>query len=381
MSKARNISNLFSASTDVSTDAEVTSAISTHSSAADPHSVYLKESDFAAAGKNKFLNADFSIWQRGSTHNSISPGAFTSDRWYHTWNGTGATRNVTRETFPSGTVLGGNNPQYFLRYNQSVAGTGGTYNVIVAQKVEDPRLFAGQTVTVSFWAKASASISIPFVAYWTYFGVGASGGNAGGGGYNLTMISENNTFSTSWTRYSYTFTMSSLSGVTIGSGAYGYFEIGGPLNSAFTADFWGFQIEQGPVATAFDTATENQALELAACQRYYQRIQGSGLGFTYFGTGSAQNTSLGYIQIPLKVSMRISPASVDSSALSTLWMENSGAVGASNISSITINPDGSSTHLLNLAVNMTSGTLTSGAFYRLLANNNSTAYLGISAEL
>ena len=373
MSKARNISNLFSASTDLSTDAEVTSAISTHSSAADPHSVYLKESDFAAAGKNKFLNADFSIWQRGSTHNSISPGAFTSDRWYHTWNGTGATRNVTRETFPSGTVLGGNNPQYFLRYNQSVAGTGGTYNVIVAQKVEDTRLFAGQTVTVSFWAKASTSISIPFVSYWTYLGVGASGGNAGGGGYNLTMISENNTFSTSWTRYSYTFTMSSLSGVTIGSGAYGYFEIGGPLNSAFTADFWGFQIEQGPVATAFDTATENQALELSACQRYYYRpgrFDGNGT-WTQYGVGFASSTTQVDIFVQHPVTMRTAPGFAQSSV--QIFDGNS-----------FINPSGlsitdSTPYNTNVRAAVTGATQFRP--YKLSNNNNPNAYIEFSAEL
>lgn len=37
MSKARNISNLFSGSTDAATDAEVVSAIANHASASDPH--------------------------------------------------------------------------------------------------------------------------------------------------------------------------------------------------------------------------------------------------------------------------------------------------------------------------------------------------------
>ena len=44
MSKARNISNLFSASTDVSTDAEVTAAIASHAALADPHTGYVLES-------------------------------------------------------------------------------------------------------------------------------------------------------------------------------------------------------------------------------------------------------------------------------------------------------------------------------------------------
>ena len=44
MSRIRDIANLFSANTNAATDAEVTSAINTHSSAADPHTAYILKS-------------------------------------------------------------------------------------------------------------------------------------------------------------------------------------------------------------------------------------------------------------------------------------------------------------------------------------------------
>ena len=83
MSRIRDIANILSANTDMATDAEVTSSIASHAAAADPHTVYLKESEFNAAGKNKIINGDFGINQR----------AFTSS----TGNGYGRSEEYTSE--------------------------------------------------------------------------------------------------------------------------------------------------------------------------------------------------------------------------------------------------------------------------------------------
>ena len=72
MSKARNISNLFSASTDVSTDAEVASAISTHSSAADPHTVYAPKSGPSFTG-TVLINTTSSGYPKLQVNNNTDP--------------------------------------------------------------------------------------------------------------------------------------------------------------------------------------------------------------------------------------------------------------------------------------------------------------------
>ena len=112
------------------------------------------------AGKNKIINGDFGIWARGTSFTSVpSTKTFTADRLYTQRDGTGATVDVSQQTFTPGTApVSGYEGTYFLRFNQSVAGSGSTYNSLI-QKIEDVRIFAGQTVTFSFWAKASSSLS------------------------------------------------------------------------------------------------------------------------------------------------------------------------------------------------------------------------------
>lgn len=50
MSRVRDIANILSGSTDMATDAEVTSSISSHAAAADPHTGYMLESTLTTAG-------------------------------------------------------------------------------------------------------------------------------------------------------------------------------------------------------------------------------------------------------------------------------------------------------------------------------------------
>ena len=49
-----------------------------------------------AAGKNKFINGDFGIWQRGTSFSNPSDGAYTADRFFTQHNGTGTTRTISQ---------------------------------------------------------------------------------------------------------------------------------------------------------------------------------------------------------------------------------------------------------------------------------------------
>lgn len=214
-------------------------------------------------GKNKILNGDFSIWQRGTSFSNPADSSYSADRWILVFNGSGATRSITRESFTPGSApAAGYEGQYYLRYNQSVAGSGSGFNTI-GQRIEDVRILAGQTVTLSFWAKADTNRTLPFVNVVQRMG-------AGGSSENIPLSATGTNLTTSWQRFSYTFNMPALSGKTIGSGSYTLVEFYTPLNSVSTIDLWGVQLEAGSVATPFTTATGNQSLELLACQRYYQ---------------------------------------------------------------------------------------------------------------
>ena len=206
-----------------------------------------------AAGKNQCINGAFNVWQRGT---SFAGNVYTADRWQTQTN---KTLTVSQQTFTPGTApVAGYESAFFLRQTYSADGSYGA----LQSKLEDVRLFAGQTITFSYWAKADATVSnTPSIVQ-----------NFGSGG--STQTGQNGTthnITTSWARYSSTIAIASISGKTIGTSS--YFMIQPILlesAGARTIDIWGVQIEESPVATAFQTATGTIQGELAACQRYYQ---------------------------------------------------------------------------------------------------------------
>jgi hypothetical protein len=228
-----------------------------------------------AAGKNKIYNSDFSVWQRGTSFTPTT-GSFTADRWKNFFDGTGSTRTYSQQTFtPGAAPVAGYEGTYFLRLNQSVAGTTATFNELDYQ-VEDVRTLAGQTATISFWAKAAATTVLPSLVVRQVFGSGGSPS-----ALVNTTVTSNISLTTSWVRYSFSLAIPSISGKTIGTTAFSsYLQLiwGLPLNATFTVDIWGVQLEQGSTATAFQTASgAGYGGELALCQRYFEVINGAAI--------------------------------------------------------------------------------------------------------
>jgi hypothetical protein len=319
---------------------------------------------FGQAGKNAIINGDFGIWQRGT---SFTPAAFTytCDRWVVGYDGSGATRTVSQQTFTAGTApVAGYEGQYFLRYAQSVAGTGGTYNQLI-QRIEDVRKFAGNTVTISFWAKASSATTLTDIGFEQYFG---SGGSAD----VQVFDSQSKSVTTSWQRFTVTLNIPSISGKTIGSGSYLKFVFKLPLNAAFTLDFWGVQVEYGSKATPFQTATGTIQGELAACQRYSTTWQGD--SYEVMGQGSATSTTAAQIVIACPVNLRSTISSLDYSTL-----QLSDGVGADiAVTSVSIANQGSKS--FSIVANVSSG-LTQYRLYRLRAAGSTSGLIRANSEL
>jgi hypothetical protein len=321
---------------------------------------------FGQAGKNKIINGDFGIWQRGTSFTANN--AYTADRWLPIWDGTG-TKTISQQTFtPGAAPVAGYENQYFLRFNQTVAGTGSTYNVI-NQRIEDVRTFAGQPVSFSFWAKASSSISMASAPQLNQsFG---SGGSAtvyqGFPGSTVPALT------TSWQRFSFTTTVPSITGKTIGTGS--YLEIGFqmPLNTTFTIDIWGAQLEYGSKATPFTTASETIQGELALCQRYYIRY-GNTQPYSTYGIGVGNNLTQTYTPLQIR-SMRVAPTALDYSGLQLTDIGSSQVVNTLVLESNN-NSDGN----VLLTATVTSG-LIAYRPYILRNNNSSSSYIGLSAEL
>jgi hypothetical protein len=155
----------------------------------------------------------------------------------------------------------------------SVAGAGNY--AVLAQRIENVRTFAGQQVTVSFWAKVDATKNIA-VELFQQFGTGGSP-SAEVTAIGTTKVS----IGTSWQKVTVTATVPSISGKTLGTDGNDclalniWFDAGSDFNSrtdslgqqSGTFEIAQVQIEPGPVATPFEQRPIGT--ELALCQRYY----------------------------------------------------------------------------------------------------------------
>jgi hypothetical protein len=336
--------------------------------------VNLLESAQYAAGKNKIINGDFGIWQRGATFTNPASLAYTADRWAIFYNGTGATRTISQQTFTPGTApVAGYEGQFFYRYAVSVAGLLNTANLL-RQYIESVRTVAGQTVTVSFWAKAASSLTIPSIEFTQNFGTGGSP-SAGAD----TNIATSVSVTTSWQRFSYTVTVPSISGKTLGTDGNDALELRFFLPNAastFTFDIWGVQVEAASSVSDFTTASGGSKQgELAACQRYYWRST-KNVSATMFSLGVAYSTTAAQYFIKFPISMRIYPTSVD---YSNLNIQDIGTGALTAPTAIAINTG--TPEAVQILATGGSG-FTQYRPYGLTApNSTAVAFIGFSAEL
>ena len=238
-----------------------------------------------AGFRNAIINGNFDIWQRGTSFSNPGNGAYLADRWLIARDGSGATRTISRQAFTLGQTDVPEEPTYFYRWDQSVAGSGGTFNDI-RHRIESVRTFAGQQVTLSFWAKAASSITLPSVFWGQYFGTGGSPSAS-------TIAANNVAVDTSWQKFSYTTAIPSISGKTLGSDGNDDLELNIrlPLNSTFTFDIAQIQAERGPVATPFERRPIGT--EFALCQRYFAGVSTFLAGYTASGVTNSYTLQLG----------------------------------------------------------------------------------------
>jgi hypothetical protein len=337
-----------------------------------------------AAGKNKIINGDFGINQRGFS--STTSAGYCFDRWTNFQGGGTVTRSA--QVFTPGTApVAGYESSNFLRITTS--GQSGVSDLAaVTQFIEDVRTFAGQTATVSFWAKASSGTPSVSVGISQVFGTGGSP-SAGVNGTVATGSVVKKAITGSWARYTATITIPSIAGKTIGttpntSSLYLFLWVSagsdydtrtdslGIQNNTF--DFWGVQMESGSTATAFQTATGTIQGELAACQRYYFRTTAATAYGAVSNYGFAKSSTEGVFSYSLPVTMRTTPTSVDFGNIAfinyadTLYGLTSVILNANN------NPQ-------NITGSGTVAGATAGHTGRIVGNNNSAGFLGFSAEL
>jgi hypothetical protein len=327
---------------------------------------------FGQAGKNKIINGDFGIWQRGTSFASLANTAYFADRFAGVWTAGGGTNTFSRQTFtPGAAPVAGYEGLYFAR--AAVTSGGASTQLGMNTKIENVQTLAGTTATLSFWAKADSARTATVQVYQDF----------GSGGSSVVLpLNTTQAITTSWVRYSFNITFASISGKTVGTSsflnAYLYFNTGQASGSA-QLDTWGWQLEYGSKATPFQTASGSIAGELALAQRYYYRTTAVGSSFTPFGMGFARDTTTAMIFTSFPVEMRTRPTALEQSGTATDYNILTASVGT-NCSAVPAIFSASTTQARTLFT-LASGLVAQWGVGGASAQNNTTAYLGWSAEL
>jgi hypothetical protein len=339
------------------------------------------------AGKNKIINGNMDIWQRGTSFND---GGYNADRWQ-----TYATQSGKISTTQTTSVPTGFNYATLITSNTAYTCSSSDY-FMQTQRIEGYNIASfgfgtssASNLVLSFWVKSSLT--------------GTFGGAMHNNAFNRTYVfSYSITSANTWQKISIPFTADTTGtwvttnavgleiGFSLGAGSSGltstgwqsgsYWGVTGQTNLVATSGAtWavtGVQLEAGSVATPFATATGNIASEIAACQRYYYRITTSNTGSYLAPQGIAINTTLIPFVVIFPTAMRATPNS-DIPSTSYFSLDQYGVgTGGKTISSISY----SNTSNFSTVVVVQGTGYTSGQAYGLELNSSS-GYLGFSAEL
>jgi hypothetical protein len=339
-------------------------------------------------------NGNFDIWQRGVTATNILNGDYGSaDRWQQYVNADGGTL-PTSIVYSRQTLTSGDLPNSFYFYRVAPNGAGSSFGAgaygITAQQIENGvRYLCGlnKKVTVTFWARSSIANK--------KFGIGMVllYGSGGSPSADEFINGKSWTLTTSWTKYTHTFTTNTLVGKTFGTNgddrlnlylgyAWGTGTFGTVLGSPGVAETFGgagnidiaqVQLCAGEVALPFQPKSYGQ--ELADCQRYYYRITGIDDSYTTLACGQNDNTQANTCVVPFPCVMRADPVPSFSS-------QGDFGVGVNGtvVAGTAIAENRSTRYAGRVTVSVASG-LTQNAAGLIFFNNSSIAWIAWSAEL
>lgn len=256
------------------------------------------------AGRNRLINGDFRVWQRGTAFSASTGARPTADRWL--MNAQATTLSASRDDIAAGGGAAGRliaGSRHLLKLVvESVAGADSM--ALVQQRIEDVRTFAGKRVTVSFKARATVDNFKVGLEFQQSFGTGGSTARDSiGGGVTLDTM---------WRWHQLTVDVPGIAGQTLGADSYLQLSLWMDAGANFAGRAFGagqksgvvylaeMQVEEGDTATDFDRRPE--ALELLLCQRYYETVDVNRiLGITYTANGDSRAC------IPFKVRKRVAP--------------------------------------------------------------------------
>jgi hypothetical protein len=294
--------------------------------------------------RQAIINGNFDVWQRGTTVTNGAVGTYLADRWQITItnNGTLPTNIVSsRQLQTSGDL-----PGSYYHYRIAPDGAGSGFGVNDAYGIQQTCEYAtrylagnGKKVTVSFYARSSIANKKLGVYLLQSYGTGGSP-TAG-----EVINGESWTLTSSWVKYTYTFTTNTLASKTFGTTNDDYLRlsfwtmwgstIGSRVNSAGVGetfvgsgniDIAQVQLCAGDVALPFMPKSFEE--ELRACMRYCEKVNVP-IHYGWIGAGGFFTITVDY-SVPKRANIT---STISDESLSGL-VYNSETVGPSGYSRI-----------------------------------------------
>lgn len=226
-----------------------------------------------AGFRNVLINGKFNIWQRGTSF-TVAAGVltYTADRWCIAFSGSG-NGTIARSLFGTGA-----GPSPLDTGACVVTQIAGMANSTLRQRVEGVATLNGNSVTLSLYAINASGSTTLSCSLTQNFGTGGSPSAD-----VITNLTGTATLTGGYVKYTFTGTIPSISGKSLGTNGNDFLElqIVSSSNSACSWAVTGVQLEQGAAATPFERRP--QGVELALCQRYFCKT------FPY-ATAPANNT-------------------------------------------------------------------------------------------
>lgn len=299
--------------------------------------------------QNYIINGGFDVWQRGT---SAATGlVYGADRWI----GFGTSPN---------SLINTNTPSSVFAFSNNVYGS---TNTGIQQRIEssNARLLVGQVVTVSFWARNYSSSG--------QFRVSLDHANTVDNFSAITNIETRSTDTIApsgsvWGRYSFTF---NLLPNQVSNGLAVTINLTGTSSVGFLIT--GVQLEVGPVVTPFRRHAPNIQSEIAACQRYFERIDiSNSFAGLAIGMGAGPNL-INKAIVSMKTTKRITPTVTSFSGL--VAYDGSSNWTVTSASSI------STKDAATVDFGFTGASITTNRSYIIGSANAASSFLDLSAEL
>jgi len=254
--------------------------------------------------KNRIINGDFSVWQRGTNVGNTTTNYVGVDRFYHWSYGKDSNGNITGPVFKYADekILDGNDNT--LKYTVSNLKSGITAPSFGLSQRMEPLMFwdlINKNITISYWIKTNRTSITRYIVHYYY--------DSNNDLHAETLLSSPISITPNeWNRIKYTVKLESPNFTTpdktyfcelFGIGIYDNAENGDYIQLKQV------QVEKGDTATEFEQVPYD--VQIQRCLRYYEyRNQTQALP-QYADNSTSSETSI-YAYIPFLVRKRTIPS-------------------------------------------------------------------------